>query len=67
MQAFSVIGGIVKILGTVSFISGRFAARTATQALTLLDKGRAFNIGFLLCNLLGREGGTEGEEENGRP
>ncbi|KAM3572172.1 hypothetical protein VYU27_005799 [Nannochloropsis oceanica] len=52
VQAFSVIGGIVKILGTVSFISGRFAARTATQALTLLDKGRAFNIGFLLCNLL---------------
>lgn len=62
MQAFSVIGGVVKILGTISFISGRFAARTATQALALLDKGRALNIGFLLCNLLGKEGeGREGE------
>ena len=61
VQAFSIIGGIVKILGTVSFISGRFAARTAVQALTLLDKGRALNLGFLLCNLLGKERGMEDE------
>ncbi|TFJ86920.1 hypothetical protein NSK_002008 [Nannochloropsis salina CCMP1776] len=52
VQAFSIIGGVVKILGTVSFVSGRFAARTAAQALALLDRGRLLNVSFLLCNLL---------------
>lgn len=33
VQAFSIIGGVVKIMGTLSFVSGRFAARTASQAL----------------------------------
>lgn len=61
VQAFSIIGGVVKILGTVSFVSGRFAARTAAQALALLDRGRLLNVSFLLCNLLGENGGGKGQ------
>ncbi len=52
VQAFSIIGGITKIISTTTFLSGRFAARTASQALVLLDKGRWLNLGFLFCNLL---------------
>lgn len=41
-----------QIIGTVSFVYGRWGAKTATQALALLNKGRLLNLGFLLSNIL---------------
>lgn len=39
-------------MGTFSFIYGRFGAKTATQALDLLNRGRLLNLGFLASNIL---------------
>jgi hypothetical protein len=39
-------------VSTASFIYGRFGARTATQALALLNSGRLLNLLFLLSNIL---------------